>query len=188
MRRINETTLFVQAPFARAVCLLVIACLGVALVPEARAQQLVLEAALVSSGAGAAEASPVRLDVSVGQPAVGRTGSGAFGVELGFFAVGGMIDVGADDEAGPAAFALDANYPNPFAQSTTIAYALPVAAEVRLEVFDVLGRRVRTLVGAEQAAGRHRVPFETAGLASGVYLYRLTAGARTATRRLQIVR
>lgn len=192
MRRIDPHSV-TERPFVRhARCIarwsLAMAWLGIASASGVSAQPLVLEAAVVSSGAGVAEAGPVRVEATVGQPAVGRTDRGALAVELGFFTVGGGMGVDADDGAAPLVFALEANYPNPFAGTTTIAYALPTAAEVRLEVFDVLGRQVRTLVESEQAAGRHLVSFEAAGLASGVYACRLTAGDRTATRMMQVVR
>ncbi|MGF1670096.1 MAG: T9SS type A sorting domain-containing protein [Balneolaceae bacterium] len=75
----------------------------------------------------------------------------------------------------PREFELRQNYPNPFNPSTTIAFQLPAAAEIRLEVFDVLGRRVATLVeGQAFPAGGHTVPFDGASLASGLYLYRLS--------------
>jgi hypothetical protein len=88
----------------------------------------------------------------------------------------------------PAAFALGQNYPNPFASRTAIAYALPEAAHVRLSVYDAVGRRVAVLVDGEQAAGRYEASFDASGLASGVYVYRLEAGARVATRKLSLVR
>ncbi|MHB2154051.1 T9SS type A sorting domain-containing protein [Calditrichota bacterium GD2] len=77
----------------------------------------------------------------------------------------------------PQAFALQQNYPNPFNPTTTIKYALPKAANVKLEVFNVLGQRVATLVDARQPAGYHQVVFNGAGLPSGVYYYRLSTDA-----------
>ena len=96
-----------------------------------------------------------------------------------------------DDEEGaaaPLAFALDAAYPNPFADATTIGYALPVAAEVRLEVYDMLGRRVAVLVDSLQPAGTHAASLRAAALGSGTYFVRLTADGREATQKLTILR
>ena len=88
----------------------------------------------------------------------------------------------------PSAFALEANYPNPFNPATTIRYALPQRASVRLSVYDVQGRLVRVLVEAEQAMGWHEVRFEAAALPSGVYSYRLEAGAFRAVRQMLLLR
>ncbi len=97
-------------------------------------------------------------------------------------------DVAAEDDANAAAFGLAANRPNPFGSATTIAYTLSRAEEVRLEVFDLMGRRVTVLVEDWQMAGPHEVRFEALGLPSGTYLYRLSAGGAVQTRRMQILR
>ena len=88
----------------------------------------------------------------------------------------------------PTAYALDANYPNPFNPSTEIRFALPEAADVRLVVYDVMGREVARLVDGSLPAGRHRVRFEAGRLASGVYLYRIEAGPFSETRRMTLVK
>ncbi len=75
----------------------------------------------------------------------------------------------------PTRFRLDHNYPNPFNPSTTIRYALPVDAHVAIRVYDVIGREVAILVNEEQRAGYHQTVFDSGGLASGVYHYRLEA-------------
>ncbi len=104
------------------------------------------------------------------------------------FALGTGLATGVDDGALPDAFALDANAPNPFTTQTTIRYALPQPAPVVLEVYDLLGRRVLTLVEEAQPAGRYAVRVEAGALASGVYVYRLHAGSFTQSRRMVVVR
>ena len=89
---------------------------------------------------------------------------------------------------------LRGNYPNPFGGETTLAYTLKSEREVRIEIYDVLGRRVRTLVRDEtQEAGLHEVRWRgqtrygtPAG--SGVYFYRIEAGGFTETRKMVLVR
>ncbi len=76
----------------------------------------------------------------------------------------------------PKDYALDQNYPNPFNPSTMISFSLPRADRVRLEIFNVLGQKVATLVDADQPAGVHVVKFDGTQLSSGIYLYRLVAG------------
>ena len=75
----------------------------------------------------------------------------------------------------PSAYALEPNYPNPFNPTTEIRFALPEAANVRLVVYDALGREVARLVDGPVAAGYQHATFEAANLPSGVYLYRLEA-------------
>jgi hypothetical protein len=77
----------------------------------------------------------------------------------------------------PTEFRLSQNYPNPFNPSTVIRYALPQEVDVHLEVFSILGQRVRTLVDGRQRAGEYEVQLEGSSLASGVYFYRLRAGS-----------
>ncbi|MBI5711509.1 MAG: choice-of-anchor D domain-containing protein [Candidatus Eisenbacteria bacterium] len=92
--------------------------------------------------------------------------------------------------ARPTAFALWQNHPNPAVGGATIRYALPLRAPVALEVFDLQGERVATLVRATQEPGFYSVRFETvrAALASGVYFYRLQAGSFASTRKMLVVK
>ena len=95
-------------------------------------------------------------------------------------------------EAVPDDYALEAAYPNPFNPQATIRFALPEAAEVRLVVYDVVGREVARLVEGQRSAGYHAARFDGARLASGLYLYRLTArgeaGAFSKTGRMVLVK
>jgi hypothetical protein len=73
----------------------------------------------------------------------------------------------------PAQYELSKNYPNPFNPTTTINYTLAKAGQVTLEVFNMLGQRVKTLVKTKQDAGSYSVQFSAEGLSSGIYMYRL---------------
>ena len=86
----------------------------------------------------------------------------------------------------PTAFGLADNYPNPFNPSTTIGYVLPAEAEVRLEVFNIAGQRVRVLLDTHQPAGHYTVEWDSRNaqgqaVASGMYFYRLQASTDAAT-------
>lgn len=85
-------------------------------------------------------------------------------------------------------FRLYDNYPNPFNPMTAIGYQLSAVSNVTLKVYDVLGRRVATLVNARQNQGTYVVTFDGSGLASGVYLYRLDAGAHAATGKMVLLK
>ena len=88
----------------------------------------------------------------------------------------------------PKTFLLEQNYPNPFNPSTTIRYQLPVASEVKLEVYDVLGKKIATLVNERQSAGSYQVVWNASGLSSGTYFYRLQAGTFTQTKKMILVK
>lgn len=83
---------------------------------------------------------------------------------------------------------LDQNYPNPFNPVTTILYQLPATANVRLEVFDILGRRVSQLVDEQKSAGHHTIQFDASDLNSGLYIYRLQTGDFQITKTMMLVK
>ncbi|MEO1022159.1 MAG: BspA family leucine-rich repeat surface protein, partial [Bacteroidota bacterium] len=103
---------------------------------------------------------------------------------------------GADGPELPTEVALSQNYPNPFNPATIIKYALPGRSDVRLEVYDIVGRKVATLVNGEpQSAGRYEVRFDASTLASGMYLYRLetlsaggTGGNKILVRKMMLIK
>lgn len=93
----------------------------------------------------------------------------------------------------PVKFALDQNYPNPFNPETTIRYSLPKKGNVEIHIFNAIGQKVRTLVQSTQKAGVHQVLWDgrdDQGLrvASGIYLYRLRAVDKLATRKMVILK
>ena len=88
----------------------------------------------------------------------------------------------------PSRITLEQNYPNPFNPVTTIEYTLPEALPIRLTVYDVLGRRIAVLVDDIQQAGRHKVRFDARNLSSGLYFYRLEAGAVMESRKMILVK
>jgi hypothetical protein len=76
----------------------------------------------------------------------------------------------------PQEYSLSQNYPNPFNPSTTIKFALPKSAFVTIKIYNLLGEEVVTLVAEQRSAGIHKINLDARGLASGVYLYKLSAG------------
>jgi hypothetical protein len=88
----------------------------------------------------------------------------------------------------PTEFNLAQNYPNPFNPMTSIDYALPEAAKVKVEVYNVLGQVVDVLVDGNQEAGFHKVVWDASNMASGVYFYRITANSFTSTKRMVLMK
>ena len=97
-------------------------------------------------------------------------------------------NVSAEEAVVPAPHQLSQNYPNPFSGVTTIGYTLPRPGDVRLEVLDLLGRKVATLAEGGASAGSHQITFDASGLAGGVYVYRLTTDQGVQTRRMMVIR
>ena len=92
----------------------------------------------------------------------------------------------------PQGFELGANYPNPFNPSTMIPYQLPAAMHARLEVFNLLGQRVATLIDGEQPAGFHTARWDATdagrqAVGAGVYIYRLVGGGQATSRRMLLI-
>jgi hypothetical protein len=80
------------------------------------------------------------------------------------------------------------NYPNPFNSGTTIEFTIVKSTEVKISIFDLLGREVRTLIDSYKQAGSYNVIFDADGLSSGVYFYRLRAGEFSDTRRMVLLK
>jgi hypothetical protein len=97
--------------------------------------------------------------------------------------------VSVGEETGiPAVFSLSQNFPNPFNPKTAVRFQLSAASEVRLVVYDLLGREVATLVNEKRPAGSYLVTFDASSLASGTYLYRLIAGREVQIRKMVLVK
>lgn len=97
------------------------------------------------------------------------------------------------DNVVPPDFSLSQNYPNPFNPSTTISYQLPKSSSVKLEVYNLKGQKVKTLVDANQVAGYHNVIWNgtdtsNRNVASGVYLYRLSNPSKTISKRMLLMK
>jgi hypothetical protein len=100
----------------------------------------------------------------------------------------GSFDGSGDFAGVPSEFALVNNYPNPFNASTVIEYQLPVSSSVKLEIYNLLGNKVETLLDTQQEAGYKSVIWDASEVSSGVYFYKLTAGDFTETKRMMLVK
>ena len=158
---------------------------------------------VLSVSVGAEPLLEGRVRLSSGQPAVGvqvrlfdltdlRRSVGTTTDAAGHFALPLRAFSTDRGTALPTDFALGQNYPNPFNPSTIIPYQLPAAGHVRLEVFNVLGQRLATLVDAERSAGVHTAQWDGTDAArravgAGVYIYRLSSGGMAESRRMVLV-
>lgn len=88
----------------------------------------------------------------------------------------------------PEQLELRQNYPNPFNPVTNILFRLPQTEQVRIVVYDILGRPVQTVVDQQYQAGIHTVTFDGSSLSSGVYFYRIQAGSENLTRKMMLVK
>jgi hypothetical protein len=84
----------------------------------------------------------------------------------------------------PEKYSLAQNYPNPFNPATTISYQVPSVSNVRLIVYDVLGKEIATLVNEQKSPGKYSVAFNASRFSSGMYFYKLSAGSFTETRKM----
>ena len=99
------------------------------------------------------------------------------------------IGIGDGPKAIPLDFALKQNYPNPFNSNTMIKYTLPKRDHVYLDIYDIGGRKLETLVNGNQEAGEYKVPFDASKYSSGVYLYRLrTKNGISKTKKMMLLK
>ena len=158
---------------------------------------------VLSVSVGAESLLEGRVRLSSGQPAVGvqvrlfdltdlRRFVGTTTDETGHFALPLRVLSTVRGTALPTDFALGQNYPNPFNPSTIIPYQLPASAHLRLEVFNLLGQRLATLVDGMRPAGTHTAQWDATdaagrALGAGVYIYRLSSDDQTQSRRMVLV-
>jgi hypothetical protein len=92
------------------------------------------------------------------------------------------------DQTRPLEFALGQNFPNPFNPSTSISYSVAQTGWVSLKIFDMLGREVATLANEEKSPGTHKLTWNGSNTPSGAYFYKLIAGGKTETRKMQLIK
>ena len=148
-------------------------------------QEYQIKQSLVASG-GVINSAVSTLEVSgaVGEPVIGRMTGGQYELSSGFWGHAATA-VGIEAESSdlvPKVYELNQNYPNPFNPVTTIQYSLPYLSQVRIDVFNVLGVHVNTLVDKKQIRGHHVVEWDSKNLfgspvGSGMYFYRIIAQA-----------
>ena len=150
-----------------------------------------ISSSVLGNGAAAAAGAKNKIVGTLGQAVIGVTGSSDASHRAGFWY--STIDLVTsveqiENELLPTEFRLEQNYPNPFNPSTTIRFAVPKASHVTIQIYDVLGRQVATLVDEEYQAGVYKVVFEAGDLTSGLYIYRIQTEAFTQSRKLMLLK
>jgi hypothetical protein len=135
--------------------------------------------------AGYYECHPGGFDVALS----GNTILLASGTNLGFyeFTPTDAIDDPSQPKI-PTEFAVLPNYPNPFNNSTTIRYELPLSADVTIDIYDIAGRHIQTLLSEKQSAGYHELNWDSKSATSGIYFYKITADEFTDTRKMILMK
>ncbi|MFH1845477.1 MAG: T9SS type A sorting domain-containing protein [bacterium] len=146
---------------------------------------------VVGSGTIDQTVSSHNLRGTVGQATAGRLSHGSYNCDVGYWHIRFFdVTTSADGEGDelPRAYRLDRNYPNPFNPTTTIPFALPKTGRVTLNLYDLTGRMVATLIDEDLPAGEHSIVLKSDRLASGVYFYRIQAGDFVQSRRMMLVK
>ena len=164
-----------------------VSLVGLVLSVSVGAEPLLKGRVWLASGPPAAGVHVRLFDLTDLRRSVGTTTdeAGYFALRLQAFSTAGRLAL-------PQDFALGQNYPNPFNPSTIIPYQIPTATHVRLEVFNLLGQRLATLVDGERPAGAHTAQWDATDAAgravgAGVFIYRLTGGGHTVSRRMVLI-
>ncbi len=126
------------------------------------------------------------INISVmGQSLVGEASGNGIHLRSGFGGFGSATtSVKAPQEQIPLVYTLSQNYPNPFNPSTVIAFGIPEASHVSVQIFDFVGREISTLINEDLIAGNYRRTFIADHLSSGVYFYRIVAASKNGKARL----
>jgi len=152
-----------------------------------QSQISVIQWSSLSNGFGFSASKNSILETVLGQPFVGTTKSASTLISSGFMLGPPLSSNPTDVQGGqltPMQFSLQQNYPNPFNPSTVIRYTIPERSHVSMRLFNLLGKEVASLVDEMQTPGEHTVRVTPHSLASGVYVYRLTAGKFIDQRKL----
>jgi len=152
--------------------------------------QYTLKSSVLGNGYGIMSGTSHAITSTVGQSFIGRTTGSSNINQVGFWYYINLITgiPGEEDNLLPKEFELMQNYPNPFNPVTKIKFAVPTASHILVEVYNVLGQRVSTLVNEEKPPGYYVVDFNASSLASGFYIYRLEANGFNAVKKMIVTK
>ena len=93
-----------------------------------------------------------------------------------------------EDEGLPTNIVLKQNYPNPFNPTTNIEFFIPESGNLAIEIYNIIGQKVSTLINGNFAAGYHTVEFDGSNLASGIYIYSLRTEGHVISKKMQLIK
>jgi len=108
--------------------------------------------------------------------------------DIGAYEAQYAVGIDGNNSLSPNKYELYQNYPNPFNPTTKIKYTLIRLSKVQIIIYDILGRKIRTLVNEEKPAGIYEVNWQAANLPSGVYFYQLRAGTYVQTKKMILLK
>lgn len=151
------------------------------LMPNLLSAQYKISESIFSEGDARISSTDFQINSIIGQTLIGLSGGGNYQL---------LTDVNNKNDNGqlPDNYKLYDNYPNPFNPTTIIKYNLPSAKHVTLQVYNILGQLISTLVDKTQAAGSYSVSFNALNLNSGMYIYRLKAGNYIKTKKMILIK
>jgi hypothetical protein len=147
---------------------------------------LTLSGSVVCTGAGEGTTGDVGILSAVGQAAVGRMTGDTYSTEAGFWRQQACLKAGVDNPVNHPITRcwFGQNHPNPFRATTTIRFSVPCRSHVSVNLYDVTGRHVRTILDGQVDPGHHLLDFDGEGLAGGVYFCRMVSGRFVQSRKM----
>ncbi|MCL5029273.1 MAG: T9SS type A sorting domain-containing protein [Bacteroidetes bacterium] len=151
--------------------------------------QYQIKASVFGNGDANISNNNFRISSTIGQTIAGQSHGGSFYIDAGFWHSEQILThVREIKNVGQKEFRLEQNYPNPFNPSTTIKYTIPIRCYVEILVFDILGRKMNTLVNELKEPGMYQILYTAKNLSSGVYFYRIQAGDYITTKKFILVK
>jgi hypothetical protein len=170
------------------IMLLIVACAIFILVVPLKAQDERVNWFAFTGGAGVLNSSEHSVVSSVAQTFTGISALDNNRISSGFWYDQVTMPTDVKEPASHPGFILNQNYPNPFSSITTIGWQIPVASQVTLEIYDILGNKVRNLVNEYLSPGEYQVDFASETLTNGIYVIRLRAGGFMDSKIMNLVR
>lgn len=145
---------------------------------------------LISSGGQKSANSSFIINSSIGETLTGKSLNSNNYLNAGFWSIyqADIIVSVEDNQNAPLEFNLGQNYPNPFNPNTTIQFSLPRKTQLRINLYNILGEKVKTITEGLYEAGNHKVTLNVGSLSSGTYIYRLESSEFKAVKKFMLLK